>query len=68
MNSNYFVLVAIAVYRGISTYEYVVQLREKAEKDAREKQMEDGKIELANSKSSKVCSIGGNKTQCIFIL
>jgi len=56
------------VYRGISTYEYVVQLREKAEKEAREKQMEGGKIELANSKSSKVCSNGRNKTHGIFIL
>lgn len=30
-------------YRGISTYEYVVQLREKAEKEAREKHMADRK-------------------------
>ena len=56
------------MYRGISTYEYVVQLREKAEKEAREKQMEDGKLELATSKSSKVCFEDRNKTQGVFIL
>ena len=45
----------IAVYRGISTYEYIVQLREKGEKEAREKHVEEGKSESSKTKSTKVC-------------